>query len=258
MTGYVFDQAWELERERLAGLEGWLDPGTIRLLDAIGVGAGWRCLEVGGGGGSIMRWLCERVVPGGSVLATDLDTRFLETLEEPNLEVRHHDILTDELPADSFDLVHARCLVEHLPEPELALERMRDALKPGGIMLIEDIDFVSHEPVTPSDVYVRVRDAMTTVMQASGFQPHFGRRLPGMLMRLGLEDLEAEGRVPFGRRENNPGMANYKLALGFLREPMIATGTVSGDDIDEAARLLDDLTFELMPPTIVAAWGRKP
>jgi hypothetical protein len=37
------------------------------------VGPGWRCLEVGSGGGSIAAWLCDRVGPDGSVLATDLD-----------------------------------------------------------------------------------------------------------------------------------------------------------------------------------------
>ena len=55
MSAYVFDQAWEAERARLAGLESGLDPGTIRHLEALHVGAGWHCWEIGGGGGSIAR-----------------------------------------------------------------------------------------------------------------------------------------------------------------------------------------------------------
>jgi len=62
------------------------------------VGPGWHCLEVGGGGGSIASWLANRVLPDGRAVATDLDTRFLETLSIPNLEVRRHDIVTDPLP----------------------------------------------------------------------------------------------------------------------------------------------------------------
>ena len=45
MGGYVFDNSWEKERERLAGLEVALDPGTTRHLETIGVGPGWSCLD---------------------------------------------------------------------------------------------------------------------------------------------------------------------------------------------------------------------
>ena len=43
----------QVERERLRNLEAWLDPITARHLEATGVAVGWRCLEVGAGGGSI-------------------------------------------------------------------------------------------------------------------------------------------------------------------------------------------------------------
>jgi len=59
------------------------------------VAAGWRCLEVGAGGGSIAEWLCDRVGPDGRVVATDLDTRWVAKLSQPYLEVRVHDLLED-------------------------------------------------------------------------------------------------------------------------------------------------------------------
>jgi hypothetical protein len=42
--------------------------------ESFGVGAGWRCLEVGASGGSIAEWLCGKVGPHGRVVATDLQT----------------------------------------------------------------------------------------------------------------------------------------------------------------------------------------
>src|ERR1700738_5415901 len=113
MSTYVFDTEWELERERLAGLERIFDPGTREVLAGVGVEPGWRCLEVGAGGGSVTEWLCERVGASGRVVATDLDTRFVETLDYPQLEHRRHNIVTDELEEGGFDLVHTRAVLTH-------------------------------------------------------------------------------------------------------------------------------------------------
>lgn len=99
---YQFEHSWQHERERLAAIEGELDSCSIACLTAIGVGPGWRCLEAGAGAGSIARWLSERVAPWGTVVATDLETGFLETLEATNLDVRRHYITSDPLEADSF------------------------------------------------------------------------------------------------------------------------------------------------------------
>ena len=129
---YLLDNAWQDARQRLALLERWLDPGTIHQLHTLGVRAGWRCLVVGGGGGSITEWLCRKVGPSGHVVATDINTRFLEVLDYPNLEVRRHDILADDLEPAAFDLVHVRFVLMHLADPSQAVRRMAAALKPGG------------------------------------------------------------------------------------------------------------------------------
>src|SRR5437763_14946556 len=84
-SDYQLDNAWEHARTRLATLELIHDPATVRRLETIGVGTGWQCLEVGAGGGSITRWLCDRVGPAGSVRAIDLGTRFSAGVEAPTL-----------------------------------------------------------------------------------------------------------------------------------------------------------------------------
>src|SRR5207247_818763 len=89
---YIFEHQWRQERERLASMEALIDPFTIDCLEPIGVSEGWRCLEVGAGGGSIAEWLCRRVGSAGKVVATDLETKFVAAIEAFNLEVRRHDI----------------------------------------------------------------------------------------------------------------------------------------------------------------------
>jgi predicted O-methyltransferase YrrM len=75
---YVFDNAVTAETGmRFSGLEATFDPATIRYLTGVGVADGWACWELGAGGGSVATWLAERVGPAGSVLATDIDVRFI-------------------------------------------------------------------------------------------------------------------------------------------------------------------------------------
>lgn len=265
-VGYIFDQSWELERERLTALQDWLDPGTIRHLEDIGVAEGWRCLEVAGGAGSIARWLAERVGPTGHVLSTDLDTRFLEMVETPNLEVRRHDIVNDDLPEASFDLAHARLLLEHLPQRTEALKQMVAAVKPGGIVFVEDHDFLTNMSLVRKTGYRRVIDAALKLMSAAGYDRYLGRRLPAMLREAGLTNVRSEGRVyigrpgedPFGKPGENPGMRNFRITLGFFRAPLVAAGDVTDRDIDRMLEILADPEFEGISPMTVAAWGRRP
>ena len=100
---YLFTHEEKTERERLAAIEAACDPITIECLEKIGVADGWHCLEVGAGAGSIAEWLCQRVGANGRVLATELETKFLEAIDAPNLEVRRHDITEEEL--DPFSTV---------------------------------------------------------------------------------------------------------------------------------------------------------
>jgi SAM-dependent methyltransferase len=102
-------------------------------------------LEVGAGLGVTACWLSEQVGAQGRVIATDIDTRFLEPMRAghhiDNLEVWTHDICRDPLPECAFDLIHARWLFYHLPEPEAVIARLLRALRPGGTILVEDVDF---------------------------------------------------------------------------------------------------------------------
>src|SRR5690242_21773787 len=76
----------ELTRRRIG--EAACDPLTIRYLQRLGGGNGGRCLEVGAGAGSMVRWLSDRVGESSSTVAADVDTRFLDCLSGGTIEVR--------------------------------------------------------------------------------------------------------------------------------------------------------------------------
>ena len=124
-----------------AGIESLFDSYSTRRLADLGVSEGWQCLEVGFGAGGVALWLADQVGSTGRVVATDLDPRFLDGHGRANLEVRKHDIAADPLEEAAFDLVHARLRPGMVPDWQRALERMISAVRPGGWLVLENVDF---------------------------------------------------------------------------------------------------------------------
>lgn len=95
-----------------------LDGYSAAMLDATGVGPGYRCLELGTVGGSIPRWLAGRVAPSGGVVARERAVA---------------------APAEGpFDLIHARLVLPHLTRRPDVLHGLTDTLRPGGWLVVGD------------------------------------------------------------------------------------------------------------------------
>jgi SAM-dependent methyltransferase len=261
MATYAFDNAWQLARQRLDAIEAWFDPGTICHLSARGVGSGWHCLEVGAGG-SIAAWLGDRVGPEGSVLATDLDTRHVEALGHPHVRALRHDVVRDPLPPETFDLAHLRLVLAHLSDRQAALERLATALKPGGWLLAEEMDFAS-AALDPSAgaravaLFTQALAAHHRMMARHGMDPFYGRRLLGELQGQGLVATGADGRSACCRG-GSPESAAWRLTFEQLREELVEMGWMSDDEVAAIVALFDDPTTIFLTQTTVAAWGQRP
>jgi SAM-dependent methyltransferase len=245
---------------RMAAIAAMFDEGTIRHCERRGVGAGWRCLEVGGGGGSITRWLSDRVGPTGRVVATDIDTRWLEALELPNVSVRQHDITRDALPDAAFDLIHTRLVLMHLPERDEVLPRLVRALKPGGWLLLEEFDSLSaaaDPAVSPGEIILKTHVAMARVMADQGVNRRYGRLLFGRLRALGLAGVDAEARMFMLHRES-PGVALMRTVYHRLRQDMLDAGYLTADEFDRDIVRLDDADYMMPSPALWTVWGQRP
>jgi len=253
----------EVELERLRIQAGILDPATTRHLEMVGVSEGWNCLEVGAGAGSVAQWLSSRVGPTGKVVATDIDLRFLRRITAPNLEIRQHDILKDDIETGLYDLVHCRLLLMHLPEPEKALKRMADAVRPGGWLVIEEYDYgsmVSTDIADPSAVpFASTIRAMNDFLRKKGVvDQYFGRRVRGLVEQLGFVDVGQDGWTRM-YRGGEPSSGWVAVAFQAGTRPMIAAGLLIREHCDSIVRLLlDDPAFNYLGPIMFCAWGRKP
>ena len=227
------------ERRRLELLEQCLDPITTRSLDAIGVEPGWRCLELGGGGGSVTRMLCDRVGPAGRVAAVDLDTRFLEEIDAGNLDVHSRNVLTDAIPGDAYDLVHARLLLMHLPTREKFIGEMAATLRPGGWLLVEDLD-ASAIPILCDGVYGEVLGKAVEAFHMANASSTFGRELPALFDAAGLEAVEVVcEQMTF--RGGSTAAEMYLTSMEQLRPALLAVGATEN--------LLEDFAHVVRDPT---------
>jgi SAM-dependent methyltransferase len=257
-TPYPFDTADPTERERLRAQSDLWDPFTFRKLAETGVAAGWRCLELGAGTGSVASWLLKRVGPRGQVVATDVETRWLEPMAGMNLEVRHHDLAADPVEVQGFDLIHARLLVEHLPRRRTVLAKLVAALRPGGWLVVEDQDISTMAIADPPrPAWSTINGAVIEAMQATGSDPLYGRQLLGDLRAMELTDVSAEG---FLRPVPVPELAViYRSALRTLRPPILRAGLVDEADVDDALAAFEPVgePTTTFTPVLVAGSGRR-
>jgi SAM-dependent methyltransferase len=259
-TRYVFDNAHGETRERFPALAGLYDDETIRCLQAVGVASGWQCLEVAAGGGSIAQWLAGQVGTSGRVLATDLDTRFLESLADPALEVRRHDIARDPLPDPAFDLVHARLILVHVPEPELALAKMAGALKPGGWLVCEEFDSLSmpaDPALHPDECVLKARAAVQRFMATRGANTRYGRDLAARMRACGLVDIHAHGRMAMWQG-GSAGARLFRANFEQLREELLRIGLLTQAELDDDLARLDDPRTLFPSPVMWTVCGRRP
>ena len=250
-----------LIEERPSAFERERDAATIRYLDEIGVSSGWRCLEVGGGAGTIAEWLCQRVGTARHVVATDLDTRLLEAIISPNIEVRRHNVVNDDLEKDCYDLVHARYVLLHLKEWEDVLKKLADSLKPGGWLFIEDpdLDEIMCDAATEDvdrAIIDRHFDAVKQVMSKIGMDMNFGSNTLKAFKDNGLESLKSESasQVIFGGSQ----MAEICRPSVQMKDSLVSAGLVTGEDVDEFTERTYKPTFLFRSMRTVFTLGRKP
>ena len=264
-SGYIYDQAWANERDRLEAIADVYDEGTRRHIGALGLQPGWRCLEVGAGAGSIARWLAAEVGSGGHVVATDIDPRYVDAGGHANLEVRKHDVTRDPLESDAYDLVHARMLVEHLPARDAVAARLAAGLRPGGWLLLEDVDFAG--PMGEAIARYSAPEAQATVLQvtrafdramtAAGADVGFGAELVTLLRGAGLTELGGELRAPLlVTRPDRPHW--IRLSLQEIRPILVSSGLLDDATVEAWLSALGEPGTAVLTAPVMAAWGRRP
>ena len=254
MGTYLFGDSGESLDPKFDALSSLLDAGTFARVEQLGVADGWRCLEVGGGGGSVANWLADVVAPSGHVTVTDIDVTRLE--ERDNVTVLEHDVVSNILPGNAFDLVHARLVLFHLPQRDAVLRKLRDSLRPGGWLVLDEFDCLPLEVLSaaPDDakLIIRVKNALLTLLEHAGAELAWGARIERALLDAGLNDVSGSREV----REWRGGSAGCRLLAATARL-VRARLPLTDDEFDRYLELMASPETVVSSYAICSAQGRR-
>lgn len=251
------DESTRREQQRLQALARFRDPRTIRFLEACNPQPDWRCLEVGAGSGSISCWLAEQVGPDGHVTSTDVDLRFHGEVPG-NVTVHRHDVVHDPLPARRFDLIHARAVLQHIPERYDAFGKLVKALKPGGWLVVEEGDWSAFENQDLPEPIATVARAMNQAARLrDGWDPNLGPRLLHWFRDHDLGDLTVEGES-WTMRGNDDSGEWWFLAVEHVAPLLVEMGSITQEHVEGALAQVRHPEFAMLSPLSLAVRGRRP
>jgi SAM-dependent methyltransferase len=251
---YAFPHAAKDESRRLELLEQRLDPLTKRRIQRLGVGKGARCLEVGGGRGSITQWLSDLAGPAGHVIATDLQLGLLAEIDAPNVEIVRHDIRTDTFPPGSFDLIHTRAVLMHISPGVDLLRRIVTWLAPGGWLVLEEPDFGMW--VGDADP-VWAASPPTTQLAYPNMALSQGRFLLRQIHQLGLTGVGADAEIDIIQAGTDLAEF-YRLSQAALALPKVQAGALSTAEATAMVERPADDDFLACGFVHIGVWGQHP
>ena len=170
-----------------------------RIWSEIGFFPGATVLDVGCGSGMVTQALAECVYPG-HVVGVDVSEALIERGQQAYrktwknsdeqrtryFRLRQGDAYNLPFPANSFDVVHARFVMQHLSEPTQALKEIRRVLKPDGLVCLIDVDKgwsgLYPEPETSTEL----DEAIIQKQLSQGGDPWVGRKLSWHLNNTGF------------------------------------------------------------------------
>ena len=240
-------------------------PSTFRLLKNAGLRAGMTCLDLGCGGGDVTCGIARMTGAAGRVVGIDMDAVKLEAASEAgashglrNLEFRQTNVY--EWSEESvYDLIYARFLLTHLPDCAKALAAIRRALKPGGVLVVEDIDFSGCFCHPHCAAYHRYVALYREVVRRRNGDADIGPKLYGMLVHAGLQSVHLTMVHPFHITQEGK-----ELTLSTLENIAEAALSESLIEPEELRRVIDELdaftrdpTTVMSLPRVFQSWGHR-
>jgi SAM-dependent methyltransferase len=189
----------------------------------------------------------------GLVTAADINPDFLAALDGlPGIDALCCDIRVEDFPEASFDLIHTRLVLEHLPDRAGVMKRMVEWLAPGGWVFFEEPDTAA-AVVSPNRLWARHIEAYVADF---GYDVNIGRLLPSEVAALGLANVGVH--IDTAIVQGGTDLARwYGMTIDAVRAGLLSGGRVTSDELDELIARLGEPGLLEPGFTFVGVWGRK-
>ncbi|MEU6020846.1 methyltransferase [Micromonospora sp. NPDC047134] len=258
-TAYQFRNA----PAQLGPLQQVLDPITRHDLAKIPIRPGWRALDIGAGAGSITRHLADTVGPTGGVIAVDLDTGLLDPTNIIDVYRRDlRDGLDLPITPGSLDLIHARCVLEHLANRTDLLKQMIALLRPGGWLAVGEIVYsptvIHRAPATDDrDLIHRVIHAILDTLSDGGTDLDWGNHIHAHLLDAGMTHVHSHTRADTWTG-GGPGCLLLADNAHQLHDRLLPIADLDEADLTRFGELMTDPTVSLRGYQFTSTLARKP
>lgn len=257
----------EAELERLRFQHSVWGPVTLDFLKRLGVRPGWKCLDAGSGPGFVSMDLRAIVGAEGEVTALEQSGFYIDWLRTearkqgwPNLRCIHGKVEEAELPAEEYDLVVSRWVISFSPDPERFLAPLVAALKPGGIIALQDYYYEGISLFPRGGAFDRIPEVVIKYYNSEGGDPYIAGKIPALFRRLGVLLTEFAPHCLAGGPES--GIMEWAHRFFTMHMPAMVDRGVVGRE-DAAAMMADwhahrsDRNALFFSPLVVDVAGTK-
>jgi ubiquinone/menaquinone biosynthesis C-methylase UbiE len=239
---------------------------TEKLLTGIGLKPGMHVADIGCGPGVVTCFMAGHIGGNGLAVGIDSDTEQLKVAREEsaakglhNIRFVKENVYSLGVGPDSFDLVYARSLISHLQQPLEAIKEMRRIIKPGGVLVCEDIDMTSIYSEPQTKEYLRMVEIFEALGKSRSTDYNVGSHLPDLLRRAGFKELHVSSHQPkFGSGERK---RYWEYTLYELKKTLINPGIISLEEFDSLAaglkKIGTDDNYMVAQALQTQVWARK-
>ncbi len=252
-------------KKRLHVLAEVLQRYTEALLLSEGSIEGKKLLDAGTGGGNVAVMAARLVGAQGQVTAVDFDEEIIALARQDAEQMKLNNITYRKLNAydldytGEFDIAYSRFLLSHLQEPSRVLERLWTGLRPGGRLLVEDIDFSGHFCYPACAAFDRYLDYFVRAAGHNGHNANIGLSLFDLFEKAGLRDIRFDVVQPYFNKGDGKWMAYYTMDR--IKATVLKQGLATEKDIDRTLAELKTFTEDegtlMSLPRIFRVWAYK-
>ena len=239
---------------------------TNALLDRVGLNNGIECLDIGCGNGAVSLELARRVGPDGHVTGGDIDEIKL-TMARTEAHLQGIDNVTflpmnvrDLHDSSTYDVIYARFLLTHLASPSQTLAILYRHLRPGGSIILEDIDFKGNITYPDCPAFDRYQALYCACVKHRGGDPFIGMKLPSLLRQNHFTNVRMAAVQTLGMEGDIKLIS--AITMENIADTLLHDGLASALEIDEIITELyafaDNPDTIAGMPRVIQAWGYRP